>query len=256
MKWLFGGSFAFVVMVAACGGTTSTPSGPGTNDAGSSGTDAGGGGTDAGGGMGTDSGGGGTDAGPVDAGLPPAATVTFDNCPAFTPCASDPTGTWDYTGACVDKNALTQFAAMCQGTEKPVLNNVTGTIQGRVVFTATQVARNAMITTIADVTIPLSCFTGSPIPINDCASAQTAINLQQPGTKCVNGADAQHCNCTLDFSTAQAGTNGYTVTGSQLKIDDGSVYDFCVMGTKLQHQQTTPASGSPPEPGVYELTKQ
>lgn len=241
---------ASVLVVPACGG--STASGTQSSDAGVA-TDSGGGAAEGGGGGG-DGGGGGFDAGGgKDAGLPAAADIQFDNCPAFSASGGDPVGTWDYTGACVDTSMLADFGAACQGAEKPTVKSAKGKVQGRVVFTATQVARNVVTTTNAVVTVAKTCFPAM-FQSQPCSTLGQLLASQVPGASCADGADVDHCDCNITITGGQSGTNGYTKSATQLTLDNGSVYDFSVTGKTLQYKQTTPAMGMQPEPGISTAT--
>lgn len=238
-----------LLVAAACGGsTTSSTQSP---DAGG-GTDAGGG-LDAGGG-GTDAGGGGVDAGgSKDAGLPAAADIQFDSCPAFNASGGDPIGTWDYTGACVDTAQIADLGSACMGAEKPTIKSAKGKVQGRVVFTATKVARNVVTTTNAVITVAKTCFPAQ-FQMAPCAMLGQLLATQLPGASCADGADVDHCDCNVTITGGQSGTNGYTKSATQLTLDDGSVYAFSVNAKTLQYQQTTPAMGMQPEPGISTAT--
>jgi len=244
------------VTAGACGGTTtsgvSNPDSGASTDAGGAGLDGGGSAVDSGGGGDIDSGGPGS----KDAGLPPAADIQFDNCPAFSAMGGDPVGTWDYTGACVDTTQLASaFANACQGAEKPTVKSAKGTVQGRIIFTATDVARNVATTTNAVVTVAKTCFPamfqGQP-----CSTLGTLLASQVPGASCADGADVDHCDCNITIKGGQSGTNKYTKSATQLTLDDGSVYDFTASGKTLQYQQTTAAMGGQVEPGVSTATQE
>jgi hypothetical protein len=246
-------SFALLPVLPACGGSTvsGTP-----NVDGGVGTDAGGGGVDGGGGL--DAGNVPVDSGVAakDAGLPAAADVQFDNCPAFTASGGDPVGTWDYTAACVDTSKLADLGAACMGAEKPTIKSATGKVQGRIIFTATQVARNVVTTTNAVVTVAKTCFPAQ-VQGQPCATLGQLLASQVPGASCGDGADVDHCDCNITIKDGQSGTNGYTKNGTQLMVDDGSVYDFSVSTgapKTIQYVQTTPAKGAQPEPGISTAT--
>ena len=104
--------------------------------------------------------------------------------------------------------------------------------------------------TVAKTCFPAQ-FQGQP-----CATLGQLLASQLPGASCVDGADVDHCDCTITIKGGQSGTNGYTKSATQLKLDDGSVYDFSASAKTLQYQQTTPAMGMQPEPGLSTATKE
>ncbi len=245
MKRLLCASLVLVV-AAACGGSTVSSG----NDP-DGGADGGGGGADSGNNILGEAGvGGPLDAGgSKDAGLPAAVDIQFDNCPAFTPSGGDPVGAWDYTGACVDTAMLADLGAGCMGPDKPTIKSAKGKVQGRIVFTATEVARNVVTKTDAVVTVAKTCFPAQ-FQAQSCASLGTLLASQVPGASCVDGADVAHCDCNITITGGQSGTNKYTKSATQLTLDDGSIYDFSVKAKTLQYTQTTAAMGMGKEPGI------
>ncbi len=193
--------------------------------------------------------------GSKDAGLPPAVDIQFDNCPAFSAMGGDPIGTWDYTAACIDTTMLTSLASACMGAEKPTIKSAKGKVQGRVIFTATQVARNVVTTSNLVLTVARTCFPAQ-FQAQPCAALGQLLATQLPGASCADGADVDHCDCSVTITGGQAGMNNYTKSATQLTLDDGSVYDFTADTKTLQYQQTTPAMGGQPEPGISTATKE
>lgn len=163
------------------------------------------------------------DAGPLefDAGIDaPIVDIQYGSCTTFTPCASDPTGTWEFTsGGCVDALSID----ICKEMKISDLK-----VQGTLTHEAGSYTRNAATT--GTVSIPGSCL--EMLPIKDCALAEMGLKGAPPNGL---GFDAAKCGadgtggCTCSVAKKEAKTGTYTVeNGSTIRTDDDRTYDFCV----------------------------
>lgn len=173
------------------------------------------------------------DAKPVD--------VTFSaSCPKVNPCGGAVVGTWDYTGVCID-DPLAGFKQQCPTA---TVQSQKGTVKGRVVFDALKVTRTSSVSYSASITVPVECSQGQ------CALVQQALSKSFDSATCK--AAGGGCACDLALTTNANQADGYTVQGNQVKISDGSTYDYCVSGSKLSY---VPSGSSKEQPGAYEMTK-
>ncbi len=173
------------------------------------------------------------DAKPVD--------VTFSaSCPKVNPCGGAVVGTWDYTGVCID-DPLAGFKQQCPSA---TVQSQKGTVKGRVVFDALKVTRTSSVSYSASITVPVECSGGQ------CALVQQALSKSFDSATCK--ASGGGCACDVALTTNANEANGYTVQGNQVKISDGSTYDFCVAGAKLSY---VPSGSNKEQPGAYEMTK-
>lgn len=175
---------------------------------------------------------------PADSGVmsdtPPAgdAVITIaDGCPAFSPCGGDPIGTWQYDSICIEESGIEAlFAAQCPGTE--ILSG-TGTADGLVEITATQITR--MITT----SVTAQVAVGGDTCIGICAAIPSVVRDMVPGATatCVSGTDGagnDTCTCDVTFGSTLDETNAYTTEGNTIVTDAGTPderrFDYCVEG--------------------------
>lgn len=226
--------------VAACGGTEPSPIDPGT-DAGidtATGTDA----TTS-----TDTGVTPTDAGVVfpDSGIgaPKIIDINFaDKCPAPVACGGNVVGTWDYDEACAE-GVWDEAKKAC-----PTLGikNQTGTVQGRVAFSANMLARTVKLTFGAKLNWPSGCLQNGQIT---CAMLQTTLMKSFTTATCA----AANGGCDCDVTTASSGSsNGtpYTLANNQIVGPSGDKWDYCVKGDSMSYHWV---GGPNPEKASFTL---
>ncbi len=181
-----------------------------------------------------------------DAGIgpPKIVDVTFaDKCPATVACGGAVVGTWDYESACAEgvwddaKKACPTLGITSQS----------GTVQGRLLFTANTVSRAAKVTFSAKLNWPSACLQGA-----SCQAAQTALLKVFTTATCTNGT-AGSCDCSVTSVTSgtSAGTP-YSLQGNQIVVNDGNKFDYCVTGESMTYRW---ASGPNPEKASFALKK-
>ncbi len=275
-----------VLFVAGCsGGSVSTDGGSGGGVGGSGGGGKGGGvggGTGGGAGGGTGGGVGGGTGGGVgggagggvgggagggvgggsalpDGGSPALVTLTFPaTCPAFTACGGNLPGTYFYTAGCVDDaefQPLLDAAKFC-GANVATISNKSGTIQGGLSFSSTQVSRFASGSLSFTLSIGGSICT-SP---TTCGIIQSNLpNYGLVGTCAVD--TAMRCVCNLSRPWGTGATESYTASFGQVTVASSptKVYDYCLTnaGANLAHHEVTPMDGGMyiRDPGYFSLTK-
>jgi hypothetical protein len=181
-----------------------------------------------------------------DAGIgpPKVVDVTFaDKCPAFSPCGGSVVGVWDYESACAEgvwddaKKACPTLGITSQS----------GTVQGRLLFTANTVSRSAKVSFSAKINWPAICLQGA-----SCPAAQAALLKVFTTATCAAGPNGScDCNVTSSTSGSSAGTP-YSVQGNQIVVNDGNKFDFCVNGESMSYRW---ASGPNPEKASFTLKK-
>jgi hypothetical protein len=235
---------AAALLLAACGGASTTDidggggDGGGSNDSGAT-TD--GGGTDGGG---TD--GGGTEGGSTDGGSAcnaPTIDLTFASCPADPTCGGTiADGMYYYTTGCIPD----PWAQAKQGCQALTVSNQKGSVKGCVTFAGGVVTRDVQSSYSATLNVPTSCLLGGT-----CTQLQNLLQNYLPTATCT--ASTGGCTCDVSASYAGTGAGAYTTSNNQIVTSTNNHYDYCITGTGMDVQWK---SGPNTEPGVYSLTKQ
>jgi hypothetical protein len=160
-------------------------------------------------------------------------------CPAFTACGGDLTGTWSFSGACAE-GIGDPFMGSCAGATASVTVDITGTIT----FNGDKTySLNNSTSLTFDVLAPTSCF-------GKCESNPEKNQVATPmGDKChLVGSDPPNVSM-------EAGT--YAVTGTTLtttKTGDtaGDAVEYCVTGSTLTAKSALENGGF----AYYTATKQ
>lgn len=211
-----------LVVLVACSSTTTTTSG--SSSGGSSGN-------------GSSSGSSGSEAPPAST---TSATVDVDSsCPAFTPCGGNPSGTYDYTGGCVD--VFASVRGMCSGIDA---SGVKVTLKGSIYFLAgNALKRDVTIDVSGTVLFPASCVA------NVCTAAEQGLQSTFPGATCTQA--GTNCSCTIQKSTTNTNSTTFTVSGNTVTTNDGETYEICDQDGTLQYSGKSAGA----EKGSWTLAK-
>lgn len=238
-----------LVLAAACGGRTFEPSieSSTTTDA-AAGTGEGG------------TGSGGACTSPAAGTMLPASVQVTGGCPAAPACGGDPTGTWNLEETCLLPFDLDPYPSICPGaaTNKTSISLANGTSQVRLTFDGARLERTIVTTMSLTGAFPLACFPGHEA--DSCADKGAVLAARFPGATCSALGDAAaltDCDCQLTITTNASCSNGYTVSGSQIVLDDGDAFDFCVVPQGfINMRQTVASSTSIVAPGLYHARRQ
>lgn len=246
----------FALALAACGDGTDTDAGV---DAGTIEIDAGND-EDAGRDAGMD---GGMDAGTIaidggnDAGMSmfdagsigtcvSAPIEVLPTCPTFVPCGGELSGSWCYTGVCIEEREFQEAASPCPVT----LRDFSGSIVGRVEFlSGMMLHRQTSAHVEGTIVVPSLCLLGG----STCADIQmTAQDALGPDAMVVCNPNASGgCDCDVVLDSNVDTTDTYSTLGTRITTGSGAserTFDYCVdPGVSLRFRETTSGGA---EPGV------
>jgi hypothetical protein len=176
-----------------------------------------------------------------------AAPVTIqDSCPDFTACGGTPSGSWCYSGICIETadflGPAVEALALCPN----LVLDLGGTVVGRLEFTGgTNVTREATTHIEGTASIPGLCLT---IAGRTCADVEAAIDgqLAPNGSATCSVGAGNVCNCSAVWDLLVNDAATYTVTDSTLTVG-ARTYDFCAQETSFEFVDTT-TDGA--EPGI------
>jgi hypothetical protein len=208
------------------------------------------------GGVSTSLGDGGTDAAASDAGADGTASDSSTNdasgdagmvsiqigtCATFTSCGGNVSGTWAFSGGCVN-DPLATSESLC-----PTLQVVsqTASATGTVTFTSALITRSYATSYTMDVLVPTACV------LESCAEIQTGLSAYIPNAVCTAVSDG--CSCTGSVTSAATQEASYSIVNDQIVTASGDHYAYCVTGTDMKYEHV---SGPSPEVGTYDLTHQ
>jgi hypothetical protein len=176
-----------------------------------------------------------------------APEVTIDymqTCPAFTPCDTDPTGSWTLTGGCVDSSLFTAAKANCPGLTE---SNVVIKSKGLSTITATTITQQSETNFTGKLFVPNSC---KPSPSVTCTLIGNFLTAPPPnggGFDSATCADAAGgCDCNVAQKTVTSSSGPYTKSGGVITATStGDEYDYCVnpantLTTRQRNQNGTP----------------
>jgi hypothetical protein len=175
--------------------------------------------------------------------VPLTVLVDGSMCEPLDPCGGDITGTWDVSGGCfaADLSAI----RMCPGAHA----SGSGMARGRVTFDGAVAHRVAQSEVDILVTVPALCagFVGG------CSGIETRIRMATPDAACTTETDGS-CRCQARQTNVIDDTDAYTTSMNEIiGTSSGRHWAYCVSGTGLSYEDTTPGSG-PREPGIVDLT--
>jgi hypothetical protein len=165
------------------------------------------------------------------------APSTSSNCPAFVACGGELAGAWRYSDACAEAPSnLGDLQVLCSTASVRVEPGGAATLT----FAGGQVSRqgapqgDSVITFPSECELPLSCPELGAL-IGDAGQCSD-----------VNGDCLCRTPASVDWSLQP-----YTVSGSQLTLQDGRSFDYCVQGDSLIYRET----GNAQEPGTFTLQR-
>ena len=211
--------------------------------------------------------GGGTGGGSTfmfDAGMPPEVNISFaTTCAASQPCGGALPGLWHYGSVCVEDAIFSRLQQICGGATQTQILERSGTARGAVFFDATQMARS--VSGRVDFTLSTTnsnCVTGF-MGFGGCSNlAALAGNAGVMGTCALElpdgGASSSTCTCHLRFPFNDQATDTYTTAGNVITTAGNRTFEYCVQGTTMTYEETTPTSvmNIARDPGVSTLSKQ
>jgi hypothetical protein len=219
---------------ADSGGTPGAAGSSNAGTAGNAGSAAGAGGSTA---MGTSGASGSSGIDPLDPfgfGTPSANST----CPAFAACGGELEGVWAYSDICADPSgdSLELLQVACPTGSIGVEPGGASTLS----FASGQVSRQGAPQGDSVITFPREC-------VQDLGCAELAALVGDAG-QCsdVNGDCICRTPASVDWSTQP-----YVVSGSQLTLQDGRSFDYCVQGDRLIYRET----GMAQEPGTFTLQR-
>lgn len=185
----------------------------------------------------------------------PEVALTYGNCPAYTPCGGDPTGSWKLTGGCVREELFAPAKQQCPGLQE---SNVVFKAKGTASYAGGTATLASQLTFTADVFIPQSCLTIMGFTLT-CAQLGPALQSPQvPGggfdtASCTSKGAGQGCDCKVGDTQTTSGSDTYTVAGNTLTTGAGDTYDICISenATKLESEK----KGKDPIPAVFTFGK-
>lgn len=188
------------------------------------------------------------DSAPADAGFDansinaPEVTITYAaDCPAFTKCDSDPTGTWKTTGGCLSSSIFDGAKQNCPNLQE---SNVVIKAKGIVDFTATTVSRQADVKLSAHVQVPKACFMNQL----SCTLVAGVLTSSAAGdifdtASCTD--DGDNCQCDVSKELVDNSASTYTKDGTGTITAGKDTYDYCVADGVLTYQKTTNGTKEP-----------
>lgn len=199
-----------------------------------------------------------------DAGMPPQVAISFAaTCAAAQPCGGALPGLWHYQSVCVEDAIFTRLQNLCGGATQSSVNDRSGTARGAVFFTANQMARQVSGRVDFSMSTTNSTCVNGFMGFGGCANLPTLLgNAGVQGTCALEladgGASTSTCTCRLSFAFNDQATDTYTVSGNVITTAGNRTFEYCVQGTSMTYEETTPASVTniARDPGVSTLSKQ
>jgi hypothetical protein len=199
-----------------------------------------------------------------DAGMPANVAITFAaNCNASNPCGGALPGLWHYQSFCVEDAIFSRLLSACGGATQTQILNRSGTARGAIFFNATQMARSVSgAVDFSLSTVNPTCVNGFG-GIGGCTQLPTLLAQAGVTGTCAlslpdGGASTSTCTCNLTFPFNDQATEDYTTAGNTITTPRGRTFDYCVQGTSMTYEETTPPSVTniARDPGVSTLGKQ
>jgi len=163
-----------------------------------------------------------------------AACKDGGTCGKVSPCGGDVTGTWSFSGACMD-NAIVNMQ-LSQTTCTGLTANFSSLkVSGTAVFNADLTfSIEGSESFFVEETLPLACEpAGGP---TTCAELQQSA-ADDPTVQSITCTGDAVCNCRVSVSrTGMMSVGSYSTAGTQLSSDDGggaTVIEYCVQGKQL-----------------------
>jgi hypothetical protein len=189
--------------------------------------------------------------------------ITFaTNCNAVQPCGGALPGLWHYGSVCIEDSAFGRIQQLCGGAAMTQILNKAGTASGAVLFTSNQMARSVRgnvgftaTTTSATCVMGFGGFGCSSLPsLLGTAGIQGTCSLSLLD----GGPSATTCTCDLTFAFNDNATETYTASGNVITTGSSRTFEYCVAGTTLTYEETTPTSvmNIARDPGVSTLSRQ
>ncbi len=187
-------------------------------------------------------------------------TLTFPaTCTTFAPCGGNLPGTYVYTAGCVED---AEFAPVLNalsfcGTNVVTVSNKSGTIQGSLTFTASQVSRAAT----GGLSFTLTIGGSTCANMVACNQIQGALTSFGASGTCALGSTGTTCICNVTRPWSNTTNESYVAAANQINVAGASttkVYDYCVTngGAKLEHHEVTDAGTTYiRDPGHFTLAK-
>jgi hypothetical protein len=174
-------------------------------------------------------------------------------CTRPTPCATNPSGTFNYTAVCIGQDEFAPFVAAIEqvcGAGSVTVSGFDGGVQGYAHFQSGQVCR----TTQGSLTVTASI---SGVCVQGCSLIGTQLTNQGFTGSCAVVGTTCNCTATRPITVSDMAAP-YTTTATTLTITTtGSTYETCLTGNVLTTRQLgdggTSVMGR--ELGVATLTK-
>lgn len=198
-----------------------------------------------------------TDAGGKDAGEEPDAAAR--SCPAgsarieprcdpeLVPCGGAISGEHCYSEVCFEKDELLTEALMQPGIPDGCTSDVvelrgsTGTIEGSIRFSATDVTRSVTSTVTGTFWLPAAC----QLVAGDCDVLESFLNgALAPSGWAACEVDGEGCECDLALEAEADDTSSYTIEGNTIVTGSGLRFDYCVESEGLRFRQGAASGGA------------
>jgi hypothetical protein len=198
-----------------------------------------------------------------DAGMPPTVPITFaSNCNAVQACGGALPGLWHYGSVCIEDTAFGRIQQLCGGAAQTQILNKVGSASGAVLFTNNQMARAVRgsvnftaTTTNTTCVVGFMGFGCTSLPaLLGQAGITGTCSLSLPD----GGASSNTCTCDLSFAFNDMASETYTAANNVITTGSNRTFEYCVAGTTLTYEETTPPSvmNIARDPGVSTLSRQ
>jgi hypothetical protein len=171
--------------------------------------------------------------------------------PALVPCGGEVSGEHCYAEVCFEKDELLSGALVQPGfpdgctIDGVELRGSTGTIEGSITFTGTELTRSVRSTVTGTFWLPPQC----QIVAGDCEVTESFLDgALAPGGSATCEADADGCVCAIELESEAHPASPYTIEGNTIVTDAGRRFDYCVETEGGLRFREEAASGA--EPGI------
>ena len=189
-----------------------------------------------------------------DAGTPPTVNLTFAaTCLAPAPCGGAVQGLWHYQDFCIEDGIFNNLVSRCGGATQTQVLNRSGTAQGAVFFSPTQMGRQ--VSGAVDFTL----FTTNSSCVQGCSFLPALLTSFGIAGTCASGqpdGGPGGCSCSMRYPFNDVSTETYSLSGNVISTTTNRTFNYCVQGTSMTYKETTSTTGIAKDPGISTLARQ
>ena len=159
----------------------------------------------------------------------------------FNACGGDPTGTWDLVSACIEGDLVSALNSQVAASGAACGNTFSAAsvaLGGSVTYGGGNYSFNATMSVAETFAYTPACVLalgGTALTASVCSQLQQGLNAQDGST--ITCTYATNCNCRGTVTKINTTSGTYTVSGSTISEDSGSIYQYCVSGNTMTQRE-------------------